>query len=77
MVEALQALRRGQGTVAVTLGAAMAALLRFDPPRELMTFLGLIPSDYSAGEQRRQGAITKAGHTHARRGLVAGAWASR
>jgi transposase len=42
-----------------------------------MKFLGLIPSEYSTGERRRQGSITKAGNTHARRALVEGAWAYR
>jgi transposase len=77
VVEALQALRGVQFTVAVTLVAAMGDLTRFDTPRELMKFLGLIPSEYSSGEQRRQGAMTKAGNTHARRVLVEGAWAYR
>jgi transposase len=40
-----------------------------------MKFLGLIPLEYSSGERRRQGAITKAGNTHARRAIVEGAWA--
>jgi transposase len=39
--------------------------------------LGLIPSEYSSGERRRQGSLTKAGNTHARRALVKGAWAYR
>jgi transposase len=43
--------------------------------RHLMKYLGLIPSEYSSGERRRQGSITKAGNTHARRALVEGAWA--
>ena len=38
---------------------------------------GLIPSEHSSGAQRRQGSITKAGNTHARRVLVEGAWAYR
>jgi transposase len=42
-----------------------------------MDYLGLTPLESSNGERRRQGAITKAGNTHARRGLVEGAWASR
>jgi transposase len=42
-----------------------------------MKFLGLIPSEYSSGERRQQGSITKAGNTHARRALVEGAWAYR
>jgi transposase len=77
VVEALQALRGVQCTVAVTTVAELGDLTRFDTPRELMKFLGLIPSEYSSGERRRQGAMTKAGHTHARRALVEGAWADR
>jgi transposase len=77
VVEALQALRGVQCTVAVTTVAELGDLTRFDNPRELMKFLGLIPSEYSTGERRRQGAITKAGNTHARRALVEGAWAYR
>jgi transposase len=77
VVEALQALRGVQFTVAVTLVAEMGDLTRFDSPRELMKCLGLIPSEYSSGDQRRQGPITKAGNTHARRVLVEGAWAYR
>src|SRR5919109_3036988 len=77
VVEALQALRGVQFTVAVTMVAEIGALTRVDNPRELMTFLGLIPSEYSSGERRQQGAITKAGNTHARRALVEGAWAYR
>jgi len=77
VVEALQALRGVQFTVAVTLIAEMGDLTRFDTPRELMQFLGLLPSADSSGAPRRPGAITQAGHPHARRVLVAGAWAYR
>jgi transposase len=77
VVEALQALRGVQFIAAVTLVAEMGDLTRFESPRELMKFMGLIPSEYSSGEQRRQGSITKGGNTHARRVLVEGAWAYR
>jgi transposase len=77
VVEALQALRGVQFTVAVTTVAELGDLTRFENPRELMKFLGLIPAEYSTGERRRQGSITKAGNTHARRALVEGAWAYR
>jgi transposase len=77
VVDALQALRGVLFTVAVTPVAELGDLTRFDNPRELMKFLGLIPSEYSSGERRRQGSITKAGNTHARRALVEGAWAYR
>jgi transposase len=75
VVDALQALRGVQFTAAVTMVAEIGDLTRFDTPRELMKFLGLIPSEYSSGDHRRQGSITKAGNTHARRVLVEGAWA--
>jgi transposase len=77
VVEALQALRGVQFTVAVTTVAELGDLTRFDTPRAFMKFLGRIPSEYSSGERRRQGSITKAGNTHARRALVEGAWAYR
>jgi transposase len=77
VVEALQALRGVQFTVAVTIVAERGDLSRFDTPRPLMNYLGLTPSESSSGERRRQGGITKAGNPHARRALVEGAWAYR
>jgi transposase len=77
VVEAIQALRGVQFTVAVTIVAELGDLTRFDNPRQLMSYLGLTPSEYSSGERRRQGSITKTGNTHARRALVEGAWAYR
>jgi transposase len=43
-------------------------------PSQLRPYLGLVPSEQSSGEQRRQGAITKSGSRHARRLLVEAAW---
>ena len=77
VVDALQALRGVQFTVAVTIVAELGDLTRFDTPRQLMSYLGLTPAEYSSGERRRQGAITKAGNSHARRALLEGAWAYR
>jgi transposase len=77
VIAALQALRGVQCTVAVTLVAERGDLTRCDRPRELMKFLGLIPAESSSGAQRRQGSMTKAGNTQARRVLVEGAWAYR
>jgi transposase len=56
VVEALQALRGVQFTVAVTMVAELGDLTRFDNPRQLMSYLGLTPSEYSSGERRRQGS---------------------
>ena len=50
---------------------------RVETPRQVMTYLGLLPAEPSSGEGRRQGAITKAGTTPARAALVEGAWAYR
>jgi transposase len=72
---ALQALRGVRSPAAVTMVAEIGDLARVATPRGLMTSSGLTPSEDSAGEQRRQGAITNAGHTQARRVLVDGAWA--
>jgi transposase len=77
VVEAIQALRGVQFTVAVTLIAELGDLSRFDNPRQLMSYLGLTPSEHTPGERRRQGAITKTGNSHARRALIEGAWAYR
>jgi transposase len=77
VVEAIQALRGVELTGAIILIAELGNLTRFDNPRQLMSYLGLTPSEYSTGERRRQGGITKAGNTHARRALVEGAWAYR
>jgi len=49
--------------------------VRFECPRQLMAYLGLVPSENSTGERRRQGAITKTGNHFARRALIEAAWA--
>src|SRR5437867_6982336 len=76
-VEAVQALRGVQWIVATTVVAELGDLTRFDNPRQLGAFVGLIPSEYSSGESRRQGGITKAGNGRARRALIEAAWAYR
>jgi transposase len=77
VVQALQALRGVQFTVAVTAVAEVGDLTRFENPRQLTAYLGLAPSEYSSGEKRRMGGITKTGNGHARRALVEGAWSYR
>src|SRR4051812_32707062 len=63
--------------VAVTLAAELGDIARFDNPRQLMAYLGLVPSEHSSGTTRRQGAITKAGNGAARRMLIEAAWSYR
>jgi transposase len=77
VVQALQALRGVQFLVAITVVAELGDLTRFDNPRQLAAFVGLIPSEYSSGGARRQGGITKAGNGRARRALIEAAWAYR
>jgi transposase len=77
VVEAWQALRGVQLTVAATVGAALGDLTRFDHPRPRRACVGLVPSDSSSGPQPRRGGMTKAGNAHARRALVEAAWQYR
>ena len=74
VVGALEAFR---GIRTVRLVAELGDLTRFASPRHLMGFLGLVPSENSTGNRRRQGAITKTGNSSARRALVEAAWAYR
>lgn len=50
---------------------------RFDRPRALMAFVGLVPDEHSSGERKRRGSITKAGNAHARKLLIEAAWHAR
>jgi len=77
VIAALQALRGIDEIAAVILITELGDLTRFGSPRELMAYLGLVPSEHSSGGRRRLGAITKSGNTHARRLLVEAAWAYR
>jgi transposase len=66
---------RGIDTLtAITLVAELYQFGRFLKPRELMSFLGLTPSEYSSADIRRPGSITKCGNAHARRVLIEAAW---
>lgn len=74
VVEALMSLRGIDLVAAITLVAEIGDIRRFTHPRELMSFLGLVPSEHSSGDTRHLGAITKCGNGHARRILVEAAW---
>jgi transposase len=69
-VEALMAMKGFQLVAAMILVSELGAVDRFTHPRQLMAYLGLIPSESSSSEKRRQGAITKCGNAHARWLLV-------
>lgn len=66
---------RGIDTVtAMTIVAELHGFCRFSSPRELMAYLGLVPSESSSGDGQRRGRITKAGNSHVRRVLIEAAW---
>jgi transposase len=75
VVQALQALRGVGKIVAVTVVAEVGSLSRFDNPRQLMGYSGLVSSEYSSGNHVQRGAITKTGNAHLRRVIVEAAWA--
>lgn len=77
VVQALRALRGVDTVAAMTLIAELGDLRRFESPRQLMAYLGLVPSEHSSGAVMRRGAITKTGNGHARRILVESAWSYR
>ena len=77
VVAAYQAMRGVSFVVAVTFAAEIGDVRRFDNPRQLMAFLGLVPSERSTGETVRCAGLTLTGNRRARRVLVEGAWTYR
>jgi transposase len=76
-VEQMSALR-GIGTIsAMTIKAELGDLKRYASAGQMMAAVGLVPSEFSTGTKRRQGAITKTGNAHVRHVLVEGAWQYR
>jgi transposase len=76
-VAAYQAMRGVSFLVAVTFAAEIGDVRRFDTPRQLMSFLGLVPSERSTGETARRAGLTLTGNRRARRALIEGAWTYR
>jgi len=58
----------------MTIVAELHGFERFHSPQQLMSYLGLVPSEYSSGAKTRRGAITKSGNGHVRRALIEAAW---
>nr|VFK28497.1 MAG: Transposase IS116/IS110/IS902 family protein [Candidatus Kentron sp. LPFa]VFK36239.1 MAG: Transposase IS116/IS110/IS902 family protein [Candidatus Kentron sp. LPFa] len=77
VVDCLVALRGIDKISAMVLLAELGDISRFDSPKQLMAYLGLVPSEHSSGKRRRQGAITLTGNSRARRALVESAWSYR
>jgi transposase len=77
-VGTVQILTRFKGVstrTALGLISEIGDFARFSHPRELCAWLGIVPAEYSSGQQRHRGHITKTGNHHARRLLVEAAWA--
>jgi transposase len=72
VIAAYQAVRGVAFMTAVTFAAEVGDVCRFDNPRQLMAYLGLVPSENSTGERVRRGRITKSGNRRARRALIEG-----
>lgn len=77
VVRALQTLRGVDLIVAVTFATEVGDVTRFESPRQLMGYLGLVPGERSTGETVRRGSITKAGNGRVRHMLVESAWSYR
>ena len=75
VIEALQALRGVAQTTAATIVSELGSLSRFQSPRQLMGYSGLVAREHSSGNRIQRGAITKTGNAHLRRVLVEAAWA--
>lgn len=74
VVAALRALRGIDVVCAIGLVVEIGDIARFDHPRKLMAYLGLVPCEHSSGDRVRRGAITRSGNSHARRLLTEAAW---
>ena len=74
LVRALQAFRGVSLVSAVTIAAEVGDLKRFATAGQFMSYVGLVPSEDSTGNRRRQGRITRCGNAHLRRILVEAAW---
>lgn len=77
VVQAIQAMRGVSEMVAIILVSEIGDFNRFAHPRQLVSYLGLSPSEHSSGKTIIRGPITKAGSARGRRVLIEGAWAYR
>lgn len=75
VIEALQALRGIAQTTAATIVSELGSLSRFEGPRQLMGYSGLVSREHSSGNRVQRGGITKTGNAHLRRVVVEAAWA--
>jgi transposase len=74
MVAALRCFRGIDTVTAMTIVTELHGFERFEDPRQLMAYLGLVPSEHTSDGKGHRGSITKAGNSHVRRVLVEAAW---
>jgi transposase len=74
VVDRITCFRGFKTQAAMVLATELGDLRRFESPRQLMAYIGLVPSEHSSGNRRRLGAITKAGNARVRHVLVQAAW---
>lgn len=74
VIAGLQALRGVAKMTAATVVTELGQLSRFDSPKQLMAYCGLVPSEHSSGSSIRKGGITKTGNAHVRRVIVEASW---
>ena len=77
LVDRIACFRGFKTQAAMVLAAELGDLRRFESPRQLMAYLGLVPGEHSFGDRRRLGTITKAGNARVRHVLVQAAWSYR
>ena len=77
VIEALQTLRGVAKITAVTLVAEVGTFERFESPRQLMAYVGVVPREHSSGDKTRRGSITKTGNARMRHVLGEAAWTYR
>lgn len=77
LVDRLCCFRGFKTQAAMVLATELGDVRRFESPRQLMAYLGLVPGEHSSGDRRRMGAITKAGNARVRHVLVQAAWCYR
>jgi len=74
VIKALMSLRSVDFLTAMTIVAEVGDLRRFEHPRQLMSYLGLVPCEFSSGNSQQRGALTRTGNSRVRRLLVEAAW---
>jgi len=75
VMDGLQTLRGVAELAAITIVAELGQISRFEGAKQLMAYSGLVPSEYSSGERKVHGTITKTGNAHLRRVVMQAAWA--